>query len=385
MAFPYVIREPLSKTNDFQAENKQKKNIEGFDFLRAFFSIAIVALKTNFFLLAEILVSSTFAYALMSKIGYLAVPVFVQISLFLFYLKTQKTNLFYFLQKRLPRLISLYMFWVGLKLLSDVFLKGEFAIINEISSSPRKLIEFIVSGNQSPFFFLFELIFLSAVAAIIITSFKRLEKKSVKLFTTYGLLFASCLLIFSLSVTEFVVSKLGGNSETGIVNAISNIVAWDYNPICFLPYLFTTLIVIQDFNEGKLQKWSSSLKLKLSGLLSLSLLFTILEWHLFENLLHYSRLSLVFSSWLLLYLALLSPFKAPPAIKFISSCSLGIYGFHVFFTELVLPSLDNNELIGNLFPTVPGLDILIGFVVVLAGSLGFTLIFKRIRGLRNYV
>lgn len=379
-----VNSKSLQDSDAYSLKKKPTRTIEGFDFLRAIFSIAIVALKTNFFLLVELLVSGTLAYALMAKIAYLAVPIFLQMSLFLFYLKSEKSGLSYFLKKRLPRLMSLYFFWVGLKVLFDIS-KGDFARIKNITSSAKSLIEFIVSGGQSPFFFLFQLIFLSSLAAILVTGFRRLEKKSIKLFIGYSLLFSSCLLIFSLSVTELVVSQLGGNPETGLVRSISSIAFWDYNPLCFLPYLFTTLIAIQELNEGKLKRWSSFLKLKVFGLLSFFVFFTILEWYLFEKLLHYSRLSLVFGSWLFLYLALLSSRKAPPIIKFLSSCSLGIYGFHVFLTDVLLPTIGNNSFLRNLFQTVPGLEILIGFVVVLAGSIALTLSFKRIRGVKNYV
>ncbi|MFB2894442.1 acyltransferase family protein [Aerosakkonemataceae cyanobacterium BLCC-F50] len=388
MATPPANLQKLQKASESLTDKEAKKsnkNIEGFDFLRAIFSIAIVALKSNLFVVVEILFSGAFAYALMAKVAYLAVPIFFQISLFLLYFKSEKTSNLYLLKKRLPKLILLYGFWVGAKVLYDVFIKGNFSLINDVTSSPRRLVEFIVTGGQSPFFFLFGLIFLSSLAGIIIASFRKIRSNSVKLFISYGLLFVSCLLIFSLSVTQIVVGNLGGNAEAGIVRSISNFAFWDYNPLCFLPYLFTALIVTQEFNEGKLKNWSSSLKLKLCVLLASFIFFLILELHLFEKLLHYSRLSLVFGSWLLLYLALLSPLKAPPAIKFLSSCSLGIYGFHVFFTDIVLSTIENNKFIKNIFQTVSGLEIAIGFVVVLACSIALTLLFKRIKGLRDFV
>lgn len=378
-----VKSESLENSSEISLEKKLDNNIEGFDFLRAIFSIIIVALKTNLFLLADILFSGTLAYALMAKVGYIAVPVFLQISLFLFYLKIEKKNFLYFLQKRLPRLISLYIFWVGSKVLFDIFVRGKSERFARIISSPRSLIEFIISGSQSPFFFFFSLIFLTTIATIIITLLKKTEKKS-KLIISYGLLFVSCLLTFSLSVTEIVVDAVTDDAKIGIVNSISSIAFWDYNPICFLPYLFTTFIVIQEFKEGKLNSWSSYVNLKLCVLLSLFIFFTILEWHLFEELLHYSRLSLVFCSWLLLYVALLSPLRAHPAIKFISSCSLGIYGFHVFFTSVILPFIDKKSFSHNLL-LIPGLELIIEFGLVLFCSIVLTLMFKKIKALKNYV
>ena len=144
-----VKSESWENSSQISSENNLDNNIEGFDFLRAIFSIIIVALKTN-------------------------------------------------------RLISLYIFWVGLKVLFDIFVRGKSERFARIISSPRSLIEFIISGSQSPFFFLFSLILLTTIATIIITLLKKTEKKS-KLIISYGLLFVSCLLTFSLSVTEIVV------------------------------------------------------------------------------------------------------------------------------------------------------------------------------------
>ncbi|XHX81081.1 MAG: acyltransferase family protein [Stenomitos frigidus ULC029] len=317
-----------------QKQKAPENHFEGFDFLRAIFSIAIVGLKTDLFLLLELLVSGALAYSMMAKVAYLAVPIFLQVSLFLFYFKSAERGFSYFLLMRLPKLISLYLFWVGLKVLLDIFIRDELESIRKTASSPRSLIELIVSGDQSPFFFFFALIFLTTAAAILTFLFKKLQVSQLKkLFINYALLFASCLFIVGLSGAELFVNQFGGTSLLELARSASNIAFWDYNPLSFLPYLFTAAITVQELNEGKLKSWSSSLKLKVFGLLLLSVLITVLEWHFFEKLLHYSRLSLVFSSWLLLYLALLSPLKAPSGVKFLSSCSLGIYAFHVFLTH----------------------------------------------------
>ena len=87
--------EPSSTSRDSNQSIGQdhlvkEKKFEGFDILRAIFSIAIVAYKTNFFYVPEILVSNDLTYALSAyvfsgMVGALAVPVFLQISLFLFY------------------------------------------------------------------------------------------------------------------------------------------------------------------------------------------------------------------------------------------------------------------------------------------------------------
>lgn len=366
-----------------RSQKGHSNRFEGFDFLRAIFSIAIVALKTNLFLLAEILVSSSLAYALMATIGYLAVPVFMQISLFLLYLKSEKLGISYFIEKRLIKLISLYFFWLLSKVLFDIFVKGELEALKYRLSSFRKVIEFIVSGDQSPFFFFFSLILLSTLGATLSTLFKRLGNPSTKVAISYGLLFISCILVLCFPVADLIVTQSPGNSEPAFLRVISSIARWDYNPISFLPYLFTAFIAGQEFNDGKLKSLTLSIKLKLCGLLSLFVMFTVLEWNLFEKLLHYSRLSLICGSWLLLYLSLLSTRKVPGSVKFISTCSLGIYAFHVFFTNA--PALEHTNFISNFLQMVPGLEIIAGFLVTLIGSIVLTLCFQRIKFLKNFV
>ena len=154
--------EPSSTSRDSNQSIGQdhlvkEKKFEGFDILRAIFSIAIVAYKTNFFYVPEILVSNDLTYALSAyvfsgMVGALAVPVFLQISLFLFYYKSEKTGFSYFIRKRLPRLILLYLFWVGLITIFDIFFVGGLEAVKGAASSLKAFLEFIVSGNSTPIF-----------------------------------------------------------------------------------------------------------------------------------------------------------------------------------------------------------------------------------------
>lgn len=359
----------------------EAKKLEGFDFLRAVFSVVIVALKSEFLVPIKIVFSSTVAYFLAAEVGYLAVPVFLQISLFLLFLKGGNKGLKYFFQKRLPRLLSLYFFWVGLKVLFDL-VRGDFKL-ESIISSPRALIEFIVSGGNSPFFFFFSLILLSTLASLWLIFTKRLKETSKILAVNYLLLFVSCLFVFSLSQAEAVYAAIWGQPVPGFITSISNLIAWDYNPLSFLPYLFTAAIVAQEASEKKLESWSRPLRLRSCGLLFLAILFSIWEWYLFQERLHYSRLSLVFSSWLLLYWGILTPRKAPAAVAFLSTCSLGIYGFHVFFTQH-FDTIWSSQL-QSIFKPVPLTWALVTLLLPLLGSIGLTLVFRRVKFLKNFV
>ncbi|MGA9378424.1 MAG: acyltransferase, partial [Phormidium sp.] len=331
-----------------EPENLAKKEhkFEAFDFLRAIFSLAIVGYKTKIFNIPKILVpTSGFTnalsdYVLSGMVGALAVPVFLQVSLFLFYNKSEKTGLNYFMQKRLPRLIYLYLFWVGSITVFDILFVGGIETITGATSSIKAFLEFIVSGNSTPYFFFFSLIFVTVLAEILVLLLSKIEKPATIITISYCLLFISCILVFSFSTIQPIIKYTG--IQSSFLNYINNLTGWDYTPVNFLPYVFTAAITVQEYKSGKLAKVTKFLKRKLYGLLVLTLFFFSLEWILTSNGLliqvdqapldHYLRLSLVFGSWLLLYLAIISKRQVPASINFLSDCSLGIYGFHVFFT-----------------------------------------------------
>lgn len=67
---------------------KKEQKFEGFLLLRAIFSIAVVAYKTKIFSIPKILIPSSLTYSLSDyvlsgMVGAIAVPVFLQISLFI--------------------------------------------------------------------------------------------------------------------------------------------------------------------------------------------------------------------------------------------------------------------------------------------------------------
>lgn len=357
---------------------KKQHEFSGFDFLRAIFSIVVVAFHVNLFNL----LSEKFGWFLLSDIltvnvGLIAVPVFFQVSLFLFFMKSEKVGLRYFAQKRLPKLISLYLFWgISLMLVRLLFRgQAEVAEVTEFEiSSARKVVEFIISGGYSHLYFFFSLIFITLFAQLLVSLFRKVKKTSARRIICYCLLGVSGGFIFSFSILGLI------NHEVTIISTISKIVRWNYNPLNFLPYIFTAAIVIQEFNEGKLKRLTPLLKYKLWGLLSLFVAFTVLEWE-FINDLNYARPSLIFGSWLLLYVAILSNHKPPAIVNFISDCSLGIYAFHLFFTHILFP----DNFLSEISNMVPGLSIATEFLLALIGSIALTLVFKRIKGLKRFV
>lgn len=356
------------------------QKLEGLDFLRAFFSIAIVALHSNLFSLSSIGFFSL-ENILAANVAYLAVPVFFQISLFLFYIKSDKLGSSYFIRKRFPKLISLYLFWVLSKVIFDILLTGKSEPLKNSTSSAKVFIEFIVSGGNSPLYFFFSLALMTALTEVTVLCFKKMKSVSLKTSLLYFLFFTSCILIGFFSLFSFFETPTENGSN--LAKFAFSLAQWNYNPLVFFPYIFMSAIVAQEFNSGKLKNLTSNLKLKLYVLLSLFFVFTLLEWNFLKDLLHYSRLSLIFGSWLLLYLALLSTQKFPVAVQFISGCSLGIYTFHIFFTHGFFAIGPN--LLTHLSGVFPNLKILLEFLMALIASILLTLLFKRTRFLREFV
>lgn len=348
-----------------RASVAEAERFAGFDYLRAIFAVVVVVLHANLLvILTGKLGMSSLAKILGANIGYLAVPIFFQISIFLFFLKSEQAGWKYFIKKRLPKLISLYLFWSISKLIFDFTLTRESTKIELGFSSLGGFIGFLSSGGYSAFYFFFSLIVLTTIAAILANYFRRLSRNFVKRIS-YLMLLASCILVFSFPVID----SLIGEREFLIQI---------HNPLAFLPYVFTTAIAVQEFRQGSLKEINSPLRLKLYLLAGLFFGFTLLEWSLFTKFPQYSRLSLVFGSWFLLYLALLSEQKPPRLVKIISSASLGIYGLHVFFT-------DHTLFLESLSEYVPGIGPLIRFLVALVGSISLTLVFKNTRFLKNFV
>lgn len=356
----------------------------GFDFLRAIFSIAIVADHTGLFTLATIHGVDTATNILYANFSYIGVPAFLQISLFLFYVKSKRGSFIKLFTKRIYKLIYLYMFWVTSLVLFKVFFKeGSAEILKLGSLSVRGWIEFIVSGGSSPFYFLFSLIFVTVAAATLVLVLKRLASFSMKIIISYGLLFICCISIFLFSLINSTATNINSSEANSLLVVISNIFNWNYNPLNFLPYVCTAAIVAEEFDRGKLEGNSPVLKLKLWVLFCLFLMFTLAEWLLLENLISYARLSLVFGSWLLLYLALLSTVTVPYLIRFFSEYSLGIYALHLFLTHVFLAN--NAHFLSILSNLAPGLDIVVEFLLVLSVTVAITFIFKKTAGLKSFV
>lgn len=379
MSLPGLGNEHREPTIQHNLEKDRISRFDGFDFLRATFAVAIVALHAELFSFLRTAGLGPLENVFNANVAYIAVPVFLQISLFLFCIKIRSRETgSYFFQKRLPKLIYLYLFWVASMLVFNIIFgfNGGLAAIKSGVSSVRGAVEFVVSGGNSPLYFFFSLIFLSVLSRTHIFLFETIKSSKLKTYLNYLLLCLSCLLVLS-----FFFLGLVETTESRLINFLSNLAKWNYNPLNFLPYVFTTAIVANDCVEGRLRKVTPRLKLSLYSLFILFLGFTLLEWLLSQELLHYSRVSLIFGSWLLLYLALLSTRKVPEFINFVSGCSLGIYTLHLFFTH----GFFSNASVNFSSPIFQFIETLVKFAVALLGSIALTLVFRKNNFLKKFV
>lgn len=385
-----------SQLNDEKLSDKNSR-LEGFDIFRAIFSISIIAYKTKLFYLPTFLVPTSASfflsdYILSGIVGAIAVPVFLQMSLFIFDSKRNKLGSSYFFESRLPRLIKLYLFWIILITLYDILFVDKILVFEQNFSSLKRIMLFVVSGHNTPYFFFFSLIFLTICSEILISFLKQINE-AYRARVIYLLLLISCMWIFTCSALDSIINYKW--IQLSFLENINKLTRWDYNPLNFLPYIFTAAITSHEYDGGKIKELNKFTKQKLTFLLSLSIIFFVLEWTLTSNkfliqvdqapLDHYMRLSLLFGSWFLLYIALIFKQQAPRILKAISNLSLGIYGFHVFFIFKKPLSFDKIYFLENIFQAFPSLQILTTFLITLFGSIVLSLIFQKIKLTKRFV
>lgn len=317
-----------------------RQHIHGFDYLRALFAILVVVWHANGIgFLAQLNPDlqhwiNIFYY----NICLLAVPIFFSISLFLFY-KKQKIDKSYLLQKRLIDLIQIYCAWMFVGIVFNSSLSRGVYILNILSV--KDLLRTMVVGSRGELFFLFSLILMSFLCFLNSIVFLR-NSKNIRIQCILALL---SLLI--LPIACFYTLKTG-----------QTVFSAYWNPICFLPYIFSSYLILTIFDESSTNSNLYLLKLfRERSILVISIMFfgfimlSWLEWKTFNVpntfqgylLPPYARVSLVIGSFLICYFAILYMQKLPPyLVRSLSKESLGIYLMHnyfLFFTGLLIAKL----------------------------------------------
>ena len=232
-----------------------------------------------------------------------------------------------------------------LKQTFDIVFLCKFDKISTAFLSINDFAAFIVSGGYSAFFFFFSLLLLTSLSAAFNVLLHKIKSEQRVDRVRYVLLVASCILVLTLSLLT--------NSSVKTHDLLTAII----QNLWFLPYLLTASITERDFSRGIINIKDNSFKLKLFILVILFFVLTAAEWIYFKRPQGYARLSLVVGAWLCLYIAILSTQKVPAFIQFLSKCSLGIYGFHVFFLE-VTPTFESFSKL------IPGLGSIVRFSLV---------------------
>lgn len=356
-----------------------KDNLEkiyGFDYLRAICCMLVVALHAG---IPSLLLSYKSLYNfIVYNIGYLAVPIFFQISFILFFFSRQKQE-DYFFKKRFFKLIKLYLVW---GLISQVYL----LVINEISvnqlidlTDMRKLIVFIITdGYSNPFYFFFSLLFLTTFAELF--AFYLEKTKINNELICYSALIFFCIIVFLLPLSVRFFGK-----EFAILAQL-------FNPLNFVPYVFSSFIIKNEISKTQLNSFSY-FNIKNLSILILFIVFAIFEWKYLDYPLLwsgfredflptdsedalpvYSRLSLVFGAWSIALISLKVTSEPHFIVKLFSDLSLGVYCLHSFFVILLL----------RIFPS-PGYALVLIFFITLLLSTILTKFFKRFKIFKDLV
>jgi surface polysaccharide O-acyltransferase-like enzyme len=340
------------------------ETIYGFDYLRAMGCIMVLLIHSG--ALNVLTINSKMQS--ISRVLYfdflmLAVPVFLNISLFLF-LYNRKKSKHYFWSNRLPKLLNLYCFWVALKLVFKLIVdKSNLVFFGTIQST----ILTVISGGYSELYFIFSLIFMTTLTEFSVRFTSRFNSR-YQMSITYCLFAIFCLFIAILPAIA--------------LHTQNHLITEWWSPLNFLPYGFAAAIVLGDFQLGISQQ---SVKLKLIALLCLYLIFAVLEWKYLNypeffglELPQYSRLSLVFGSSILMYLALMVDNQPNEWVRQLSDNSAGIYFTHRFIV--------NKYSINLLAPHLGlGLNNLAIFVLGLSTSFMISLLLRRVKVLRAFV
>jgi hypothetical protein len=230
-----------------------------------------------------------------------------------------------------------------------------------------------VTGNNSLFYYLFSLIFVIVIAELVFRFSEQVDNQK-KL---------HCLLFFVSGLIVLLLPIAGLSSK----QLVSLSAYW--NPINFIPYIFSSFLLVKEFNESENNKKNNSYFkiLFIIALIILILFFANWEWRYLKLaqlwgggeyiLPPYSRVSLIFSALLSTYIALHFSYQSPRFIKLVSDCSLGIYCLHNFLKILLNKVLNISD--------TEFLPKMIAFIVTIAIAIALTRFFRRVKVLKDFI
>lgn len=294
-----------------------------FDYLKVFFAVAIVAWHTKV-LGPTSFVTNNFNINLKEifygSIFLLAVPIFAQISLFL-YLYNHEIKKNYFL-KRIFYLLILYLFWMAILVI--LFYSHNRAIL--------KTPEFWLSGGASPLYFLLVLVVVMAILEIFIMISKYLNER---IFLSISLLLLSAsvaVLVFKANLFNFVAPEF------------QSILMSHWSPINFLPYVFSALTIFYLYQKGYFNQKDRRTMTLIT--IFIVVLAAYLEYKFLPNPIYlkydgmiippYSRFSIILATFLTFSVFLNWQDRKQIIIKKLAELTLGIYILHVFVMNFLV-------------------------------------------------
>jgi len=315
----------------------------GIDYLRAFFSVCVVAVHLNYLFPSLIFDKGRYAEHTFTWSDFvnfyvlcLAVPVFVLISTYLYARKpTDMTGL----GRRLGRIVRLLLFW---SVLYQVYRYTGFGAVKLVPREPNELGLYLMNGGNTYYYF-FEAL---AVVTVVTHWATRLSARVVWT-------------LFALSTVIVGVLPLI-HRETHI-----RFLAHHADPLNFFPYAFAGVGLARLPAAGAIQTWIGL------ACAALAVPAAVLDWTVYVDpcffavnqfaLPAYTRPSLVFLTVAVLVLAL--RVRVPPnaVLRFMAVHSLGVYCLHPFFVD------GRDKIIGVLHLSGPG-AVLVPWAVVLTLS-----------------
>jgi len=330
----------------------------GFDYLRAFMSLAVVAWHRHLFGMSALFNKNEFsrqAIALSDIINFhflmLPVPVFFLISIFLFFEHYAEGKHYFSL--RIRRIACLYGFWLGLAFLLHGYRYGFSPLLP--SSGPDLLMR-ILSGWSTLYYFFPSLLIMTCIAMLVV----HCQRIIVWLLLVISLL------------------SLWGVSLLVRIGVVPQVMVAFWNPLNFVPYVFIARLLSDKTNQISKDFFPIPFLFLLSGVF-----FTAcVEWKYLQSINNfqfnycylptYTRISLVLEAVMVFCLSFLVRHRPYRLIRFLSDYSLGLYCLHMYVILMVYDQIVINYHV-QMAP-------LMAFVAIVSLSLIIAVAFRRLVG-----
>jgi len=330
----------------------------GFDYLRAFMSLAVVAWHLRIFGISALFDKNEFvrhAISFSDIINFhlllLAVPVFFLISLFLSFEKGVMNNSYF--SRRVGRIAGLYGFWLSFFFLIYGWRSG-FASLGPASG--KDLLVKIASGWSTLYYFFFSLLLMTCLARIV----ARMRRAIVWL-----------LLVVSLA-------SLWGTAFLVKIGAAPNYLVAYWNPLNFVPYVFIARLLADNADKNLCPP-----RALLFFLLAVGFVFAAFfewQWMISSNnfqyndsaLPAYTRVSLVLAAVMVFCWSFLIRHRPNRLIRFLSDYSLGLYCLHGYVSLLLYDKI--------VTMTNKPFSSMIAFISIIMISLAVAVVLRRLLG-----